>query len=109
MTLWQQILTIALCVAATVATRFLPFVLFSDHRKTPRFVTYLGRALPPALFGMLVVYALKDVSWLGGFGGLPELIGMAVTVGVHLLWRQMIASIAAGTVVYMLLVQFVFI
>ena len=108
MTLWQQIGTIALCVAATMATRFVPFLLFSDSRKTPKFVTYLGDALPPALFGMLVVYALKDVTWIGGFGGLPELIGIAVTVGVHLVWRQMIASIAAGTIVYMLLVQFVF-
>ena len=108
MTLSQQIITIAICAAGTMATRFLPFLLFRSDRPTPRYVQYLGQALPPAIFSMLVVYCLKDVSWLSGSHGLPELIAIAVVVILHLCFRQMMLSIAAGTVCYMLLIQLVF-
>ena len=64
--------------------------------------------LPLALFAMLVVYCLKDVSWLSGSHGVPELIGIAVTAGLHLWRRQMLLSIAGGTICYMVLVQLVF-
>ncbi|MDD6284762.1 MAG: branched-chain amino acid transporter permease [Firmicutes bacterium] len=108
MTLTQQIITIAICVLGTAATRFLPFILFSEKRPAPKYIQYLGKALPSAIFGMLVIYCLKDVSFLGGSHGLPELISIAVTVAIHLWRRNMLASIAAGTVCYMLLLQFVF-
>ena len=108
MTVSQHILTIALCVLATVTTRFLPFFLFSDKRPTPRYIQYLGKALPAALFSMLVVYCLKNVSILTGSHGLPELLGILVTAALHLWKRQMLLSIAGGTVCYMLLIQFVF-
>lgn len=106
MTLSQQIITIALCVAGTMLTRFLPFLVFSSKKPTPKYVQYLGKALPCAIFGMLVVYCLKNVSVLSGSHGLPELIAIAATVALHR-WRgQMLLSIAGGTVCYMLLVQF---
>lgn len=108
MTLTQQIITIAICVLGTAATRFLPFILFSEKRPAPKYIQYLGKALPSAIFGMLVIYCLKDVSFLGGSHGLPELISIAVTAAIHLWRRNMLASIAAGTVCYMLLLQFVF-
>lgn len=108
MTLTQQFLTIGLCVLASVLTRFLPFIVFRSDKPTPKFVEYLGKALPAAVFGMLVVYSLKNVSVLGGSHGIPELIAIAVTVGIHLWRRQMLLSIAGGTVCYMLLVQLVF-
>lgn len=108
MTLTQQIITIAICVLGTAATRFLPFILFSEKRPVPKYIQYLGKALPSAIFGMLVIYCLKDVSFLGGSHGLPELISIAVTAAIHLWRRNMLASIAAGTVCYMLLLQFVF-
>ncbi len=108
MTLTQRIITIALCVLATVVSRFLPFLIFSGKRPTPKFVQYLGKALPAALFGMLVVYCLKNVSILTGSHGLPELLGILLTVGLHLWKRQMLLSIAGGTIGYMLLVQFIF-
>lgn len=108
MTLTQQIVTIALCSLATVATRFLPFLLFSSKKPTPKYIQYLGQALPAAIFGMLVVYCLKNVSVLSGSHGLPELIAILVTAGLHLWKRQMLLSIAGGTVCYMLLVQFLF-
>ena len=108
MTLTQRLVTIALCALATMLTRFLPFLLFSSRRPTPKYVRYLGRALPPAIFGMLVVYCLKNVSIVSGSHGLPDLIAIAVTVGLHLWKRQTLLSIAGGTIAHMLLIQLVF-
>ena len=108
MTLAEQMITIALCAAGTMATRFLPFLVFSDKRPTPKYVKYLGEALPAAIFGMLVIYCLRDVSVITGSHGLPELIAIAATVCLHLWKRKMLLSIAGGTVIYMLLVQTVF-
>ena len=108
MTLPQQIVTISVCALATMLTRFLPFLLFDRKRPTPRYVTYLGSALPAAIFAMLVVYCLRNVSVFTGSHGLPEAMAIAVTVGLHLWKRQMLLSIAGGTVCYMLLIQLVF-
>ena len=108
MTLTQRLVTIGLCALATMLTSFLPFLLFSSRRPTPKYVQYLGRALPPAIFGMLVVYCLKNVSIVSGSHGLPELIAIAITVGLHLWKRQTLLSIAGGTIAYMLLIQLVF-
>lgn len=108
MTLTQQIITIAICILGTMTTRFLPFLIFSGKRPTPKFIQYLGKALPSAIFGMLVIYCLKNVSLFTGSHGLPELIAIAATVGLHLWKKQMLFSIAGGTVCYMLLVQLVF-
>ena len=108
MSLWQQIVTIGVCVLATMLTRFLPFLVFSGKRPTPKYVQYLGKALPSAVFGMLVIYCLKGVSIMSGSHGIPELIAIAVTVGIHLWKRKMLLSVAGGTVCYMLLVQLVF-
>lgn len=108
MTLTEQIITIGLCALATMLTRFLPFILFSGKCKTPEYIKYLGNALPAAIFGMLVVYCLKNVNILGGSHGLPELISLCVLTALHLWRRNMLLSIAGGTVCYMLLVQFVF-
>ena len=108
MTVTQQIITIALCVLGTVATRFLPFLVFSGDKPTPKYIQYLGKALPAAIFGMLMVYCLKNVSILTGSHGIPELISIVLVVALHLWKRQMLLSIAGGTVCYMLLIQFVF-
>lgn len=108
MTLAEQIITIGVCVLGTMITRFLPFLVFSSKRPTPKYVQYLGKALPTAIFGMLVVYCLRNVSFLTGSRGIPEALAVAVTVLLHLWKRQMLLSIAGGTVCYMLLVQLVF-
>lgn len=89
-------------------TRFLPFLVFSSKKPTPRFIQYLGKALPGAIFGMLVIYCLKNVNILNGSHGLPELIAILVTAALHLWKKKMLLSIAGGTVCYMLLVQLVF-
>ena len=108
MTLLQEIITIALCVAGTMLTRFLPFLVFGSKRPTPRYIQYLGKVLPGAIFAMLVIYCLRNVSVFQGSHGLPEVIAIAVTVGLHLWKRQMLLSIAGGTICYMLLVQLIF-
>ena len=108
MTVAQQMITIAMLVAGTVVTRFLPFLVFRESRPTPKYVQYLGKALPAAIFGMLVVYCLKHVSFLAQPYGLPEFLGIAVTVLIHLWKRQLLLSVSCGTVFYMLLVQLVF-
>lgn len=109
MTLTQQIITIALCTLATVLCRFLPFLIFSSKKPTPKFIQYLGKALPCATFALLVIYCFRNISFVSGTHGIPELIAVAVTVGIHLWRKQMMLSIAAGTICYMLLVQLVFV
>lgn len=108
MTTPRIIITITAVVAATMLTRFLPFIIFPAGKPTPKYIVYLGRVLPPAIFGMLVIYCLKDVTILSGSHGIPELISIATVVGLHLWKRQMLLSIFVGTVCYMLLVQLVF-
>ncbi|MBP3361657.1 MAG: branched-chain amino acid transporter permease [Clostridia bacterium] len=107
-TLTQKIITIAMVILGTVLTRFLPFIIFKSGKPTPACIKYLGAVLPSAVFGMLVIYCLKDTSFLGGSHGLPELISIALVVLLHMWKRQMLFSIAGGTVCYMLLVQLVF-
>ncbi len=108
MTTAQQIITIIMVVLGTMTTRFLPFIIFPAGKPVPKYVSYLGKVLPAAVFGLLVIYCLKDVSIFTGSHGIPELISIAVVVGLHLWKRNMLLSIAGGTVCYMLLVQFVF-
>ncbi|WP_316668097.1 branched-chain amino acid transporter permease [uncultured Propionibacterium sp.] len=108
MTLTQQIITIGLCVLGTMATRFLPFLVFRGTKRTPAFIAYLGKALPAAIFALLVVYSLRGTQWSSAPHGVPELIGIAVTAALHGWRRRMLLSIAGGTICYMLLVQLVF-
>lgn len=108
MTASQQVITVAMVVLGTMLTRFLPFLIFPAGKPTPRYVQFLGKALPGAVFGLLVIYCLKGVNLTAGSRGLPELIAIAAVVTLHLYKRQMLLSIAGGTALYMLLVQWVF-
>lgn len=108
MTLTQQIITIGVVVLGTMLTRFLPFLLFPAGKPTPKYIQYLGKVLPAAVFGMLIIYCLKNVSVFSGSHALPELISIAAVIALHLWKRQMLLSIAGGAVLYMLLVQFIF-
>lgn len=109
LTLTQQIITIGVCVLASMLVRFLPFAVFRDGDHAPLVVQYLGRVLPLGLFAMLVVYCLRDVSLLSGTHGVPEAIAIIVTTIFHFWRHNMCLSMAAGTLVYMFLVQVVFI
>lgn len=108
MSLTQQIITIAMVVLGTMITRFLPFLVFPSGKPTPKYIQYLGKVLPAAVFGLLIIYCLKNVSIFTGSYAIPELLSIAVVVVLHLWKRQMLLSIAGGTICYMLLVQFVF-
>ena len=104
----HAIATIAVCALVTAVLRFLPFLIFGENRTTPPVIAYLGKVLPFAIMGMLVVYCLKGVSLTSAPFGIPEAIGCAAVAGLHIWKRNTLLSIGAGTVVYMLLVQFVF-
>ena len=105
---FHAVLMVAVTAAVTVFLRFLPFLIFGGEKKTPPYVLYLGKVLPYAIMGMLVVFCLKSVSFVNPPHGIPELISGALVVVLHVWKRNTLISIAAGTVCYMLLVQFVF-
>ena len=107
MTVIQQIITVLIAGAATVLTRFLPFAAF--RHGTPRYIRYLGDVLPGAVFGLLVVYCVKDVDVMGGYHGAPGAIGILITALSYLWRRDMLTSILAGTLSYMVLVNLVFV
>lgn len=105
MTSQQQIVTIVILAVITFMTRALPFLIFPAGKPTPKYIQYLGKALPLAVFGMLVVYCLKDVQWLQGVHGIPEILGIAAVVLMHLWRRQLFLSMAVGTAIYMVLIR----
>ena len=108
MSLWQQIAIIGIVVFGTMLTRFLPFLIFGRKKEAPKYIQYLGKVLPAAVFGLLVVYCLKDVTLFTGSHGIPEAIAILVVVLLHVWKRQMLLSIAGGTVCYMVLLQVFF-
>lgn len=108
MTFEQKMITIGMVVLGTAITRFLPFLVFPSGKPTPKYIRYLGKVLPAAIFGLLVVYSLKNVNPLAGSHGIPELLSILLVIGLHLWRRQMLLSIAGGTIFYMALVQLVF-
>lgn len=108
MTTTQALISIGVMALGTFATRVLPFILFPSTKKTPSFILYLGKVLPYALIGMLIIYCLKDVSISESPHGLPELIAIIV-VGILYQWkRNSLVAIGVGTLLYMALVQFIF-
>lgn len=107
-TLIREILIVAAMVVGTMITRFLPFILFPAGKQTPKFVDFLGKTLPFATMGLLVVYCLKGVSVTAAPYGLPELLAILLIVILHRLKGNSLLSIGAGTICYMFLVQVVF-
>ena len=104
----QIFISIVIMSAVTIALRFLPFILFSV-KKTPKVIAYLGKVLPYAMMGMLVVYCLRDISFKSAGGFVPEILASAVVVVSYVIKKNSLISIISGTVSYMLLVQLVFV
>ena len=102
----KSVVLIITMSVVTILLRTLPFLVFRNH--TPKYISYLGRVLPPAIIGMLVIYCLKDVTVFSYPYGIPELIAVACTAGVQTWKRNSLISILSGTVLYMVLVQLVF-
>lgn len=101
-------LLVAIMSLVTILLRFLPFLIWSGKRRTPKYILYLGNVLPPAIIGMLVVYCLKDISFASAPFGVPELLAAAGVVGLQVWRRNSLVSILGGTAFYMVLVQLVF-
>lgn len=99
---------VAMIAGVTALLRFAPFLIFRENRRTPALLEYLGRVLPYAIMGMLVVYCLKATDLTASPFGIPELLSCAVVAALHIWKRNTLLSIGAGTVFYMLLVQLVF-
>lgn len=104
----QTIVMILAVTVGTQLTRWLPFWLFPENKEPPEIVTYLGRVLPAATMGLLVVYCLKSVSWLSAPHGAPELLSVAAVILLHRWKGNVLLSIAGGTALYMVLVQLIF-
>ncbi len=104
-----SILLIAVMSGVSALLRFLPFIIFHEGRETPQIITYLGKYLPPALIAMLVIYCFKSVSIVSRPHGLPEFIAAALVAILHIWKRNTLLSIGAGTICYMILIQFVFV
>ena len=108
LTTGQALAIVGAVTLGAIITRFLPFLLFPDSKPVPKVVEYLGRTLPAAMMGLLVVYCLKNVTWTASPHGVPELLAILAVVLLHR-WRgNVLLSIAGGTALYMALVQLVF-
>lgn len=105
----QTLIIIAMLVIGTMITRFLPFIIFPAQKETPAYVRYLGKALPYAMMGLLVIYCLKGASFIQWPYALPEMIAVGTVIVLHLWKNNIFISIGLGTLTYMLLIQLVFI
>ncbi|MDD3168324.1 MAG: AzlD domain-containing protein [Eubacteriales bacterium] len=105
----ESLLIILIIAVITFALRAAPFILFSRTGETPKVVTYLGNTLPPAVMGMLIIYCLRNTTVLNAPFGIPELIAVGMVAGLHLWRKNNLLSILGGTVLYMVLIQFVFV
>lgn len=130
MSITQQIILVAAGAVATMLTRFIPFILFRPGKPTPKYILYLGKVLPASVFALLVIYCLRNIVQLGKAGGfigsggfivpeggivpggfiisddaLAQIIGVAITILVHAWRKNLMWSIAAGTIAYMILIR----
>ena len=108
MTDTHTLLMILVIAGITILLRFLPFLVFSNHKETPSYITYLASILPYAIMGMLVVYCLRNTQWMKASHGLPECLATLVVVGSYVWKRNTLLSIAGGTILYMFFVQVLF-
>ena len=104
----QTFIMIIAIALGVIITRFAPFVLFPDGKQTPDLIIYLGNVLPPAMMGLLVVYQLKGVALASYPHAIPEFIAVAFVAVIQYWKRNVLLSIGLGTVLYMVLVQEVF-
>ncbi|WP_186567352.1 branched-chain amino acid transporter permease [Lawsonibacter celer] len=109
LTAGQAAAAIAVMAGVTFLTRVLPFLLFDRGESPPKIVLYLGRMLPPAVIAMLIIYCLRGISFSAPAGWAPQLIAVGAVVGLHLWKHNNLLSIFGGTILYMVLVQAVFV
>ncbi|WP_414048986.1 branched-chain amino acid transporter permease [Macrococcus animalis] len=107
MTLGQQLIIIFCVALATMITRYLPFMIFKDDKPLPEIIEYMGRVLPPAVFALLVVYALKDIKWLIPSANIPAVLAITLIIVLHAWKRNMLLSISIGTIYYMIVLRLI--
>ncbi|MGN0527356.1 MAG: branched-chain amino acid transporter permease [Acutalibacteraceae bacterium] len=98
---------IAVMAFVTALLRFLPFIIFDRGKELPKWISYLGKALPPAVMSMLLIYCLRNINFVEGSHGIPEIICVAVAVILHKWKGNTLLSIGVSTLLYMILVQFI--
>lgn len=104
----ESLIIVLVTAVGIQLTRWLSFLLFPESKEPSPAILYLGKVLPPAMMGLLIVYCFKNVTWLSGTHGVPELLATAAVAAVHLWKKNVLLSIGGGTVLYMVLVQVVF-
>lgn len=103
----ESIVIILTVIAGTMLTRFLPFIIFPSAKTPPEYIQYLGKVLPFAVIGMLVIYCLKNVPFANDGTGIAQLVGVLSIIAMHGWKKNSLLSMATGTTVYMLLIQMV--
>ncbi|MFV0550295.1 MAG: branched-chain amino acid transporter permease [Anaerorhabdus sp.] len=109
LTPFETLVTILAITLGTMITRFTPFILFPESKELPPIISYLAKVLPPAMMGLLVIYCLKNISLIVTPYGIPELSAITFTSIIHLWKRNVLLSIGTGTLIYMFLIQVIFI
>lgn len=104
----EQLITIFLIAIAVIFTRFIPFIIFPEDKKLPKIINYLSTVLPYAVMGFLIIYCIKD-SIFSKYHSIPELISIIFIIIIYKLKKNTLLSIGAGTVLYMYLVQNIFV
>ena len=93
---------VLVCTAVTWSLRAVPFAVLAPLRRSD-LVTDLGDRMPVGVMAILVVHSLRHVSLAPPTYGVPPLVALGVTVGLHL-WRgNVAASMLAGTTVHVAL------
>lgn len=101
------ILVIAIMSIITILIRFLPFIIFDHGKKLPKWISYLGKVLPPAIMSMLLVYCLRNIKFVEGNHGLPELLCVGIAILLHSWKRNTLLSIGVSTILYMILIRII--
>lgn len=101
----HDILIIVIAAVVTILIRFLPFWIFDHGDTPPKWVVFLGRVLPSAVMSVLLIYCVRNISFVFGNHGIPEIIGIAVAIGLHVWKRNTLLSICVSTILYMLILR----
>ena len=104
----ELFITALMIVFGTAFLRFLPFFIINKSLSDNKYVQFLGKVLPYSMIALLVIYCIKDINIIKFPYAIPELISIAVIIILHVLKRNVLISIGAGTVLYMFLVQVIF-
>lgn len=103
----EILLTVLILAISVWLTRFLPFIIFKKTDKLPKIIEYLGKVLPAALMGLLVVYCVKDYNFADITEILPLGVSILAVAALQLIKKNTILSISVGTVLYMILIRII--